>query len=122
MTPTTITPNWRRFAARPWTVEHAKTVNALGLQIPPEGRTYYFVAGYCRATRYHEQKWQVSNGVISKYLIDPDSVLRQLTSWGLSTGTPSGDALRQWLRMWGWLPVSERQEQAEPQAETRTIT
>ena len=35
-------------------------------------------------------------------------------------GTPTGDALRVWLRHWGWLPKPERDALAA-QADTRTI-
>lgn len=46
-----------------------------------------------------------------------DDVL-QVCNW--APGTPTGDALRLYLRRWGWLPKSER-AQADPQADTRTI-
>jgi len=103
-TTTTITPNWRRFAAIPWGPEQAAVVAALGLEIPPEGRSPYFQAGYWRATRYGANRWMVSNGITPHYVASLDEVLFWLTRWGCCCPSHAADALRQWLRMWGWVP------------------
>lgn len=112
MTTTTITPNWPRFAAIPWSPEQAAVVAALGLEIPPEGRTPYFRSGYWSSTRYGANRWIVSNGIMPHYVATPDEVLSRLSRWGCCRPTPSGNALHQWLRMWGWVPANERQDQA----------
>lgn len=111
-TTTTITPNWHRFAAIPWSPEQAAVVAALGLEIPPEGRTPYFRAGYWKVTRYYANRWLVSSWSTSQYVLSPDEALSWLTRRGCCRPTPTGNALRQWLRMWGWVPANERQDLA----------
>lgn len=110
MTTTTITPNWHSFAAIAWSPEQAAVVEALGLEIPPEGRSPYFRAGYWSVTRYGAYRWMVSNGITPHYVATLDEVLSRLSGWGCCPPKPAGNALRQWLRMWEWVPEGERQQ------------
>jgi hypothetical protein len=111
-------PSWRQFAAIPFDATVASVVRALGVEVPPEGRprTFSGPGGFLAAVT-SDGDWVVCEGGAARFAGSAAEVLRAAK---LTAGTPSGDALRQWLRWWGWVPKSE-QRQAEPQEQTRQI-
>lgn len=112
-------PSWRQFAAIPFDCTVAAVVKALDLEIPEEGRPRSFrgPGGQFLASTTQAGDWVICHGGQSMFVDGPDAVRRAAK---MPAGTPSGDALRQWLRWWGWVPRSE-QRQADPQDATRTI-
>lgn len=113
-------PSWRQFAAIPFDTTVAAVVKALDLQVPEEGRPRSFrgPGGQFLAAVTQAGDWVVCQAGTSMFVAGPGAVLKAAR---LPVGTPSGDALRQWLRWWGWVPRSE-QQQAEPQEATRMVT
>lgn len=117
-------PSWRQFAAIPFDATVAAVVKALDLEIPEEGRPRSFrgpggqwPGGQFLASTTQAGDWVICHGGASRFVDGPGAVLKAAR---MPAGTPSGDALRQWLRWWGWAPRSE-QRQAEPQEQTKTI-
>lgn len=110
-------PSWRQFAAIPFDATVAAVVRALGLEVPDEGRprTFSGPAGFLAAVT-SDGDWVVCEGGAARFVGSAAEVLRAAK---LPSGTPSGDALRVWLRWWGWVPKSERTP--EPQEQTRQI-
>lgn len=110
--------SWRQFAAIPYNSTVSQVVRALAVEIPPEGRprTFHGTEGFI-AQRTADEAWVVLTGANSLPVDGPGAVIKAAR---LPAGTPSGDALREWLRLWGWVPKSE-QKQQEPQEQTRTI-
>ncbi len=93
-----MTPNWRQFSGIPWDYTVAEVVRVLGVEVPPEGRPVAFASGGFFAAHTSAGLWVVmgpQGG--SRYVDGPREVLRAAK---LAKGTPSGDALRQWLEMW----------------------
>ena len=102
-------PNWRRFRAIPYDPTVAAVIKALDIELPPEGRpTSFRVEGFL-ASVTDAGDWVVCEGGAAWFVDSPEEVRKAAR---LPQGTPSGDALRQWLRWWGWVPKSE-QRQAE---------
>ena len=112
-------PSWRQFAAIPFDCTVAAVVKALDLEIPEEGRPRSFrgPGGQFLAATTQAGDWVVCHCGASRFVDGPGAVLKAAR---MPAGTPSGDALRQWLRWHGWVPRSE-QRQAEPQEATRTV-
>lgn len=113
------TPSWRQFAAIQFDATVAQTIKALGVEVPREGRPRTFAgpAGFL-ASATDAGDWVVCEGGAARFV---DSAAEVLRAAKLPQGTPSGEALRVWLRWWGWVPKSE-QRQAEPQEQTRMVT
>jgi hypothetical protein len=96
-------PSWPQFARIPFDSTVAAVVRALGVEIPPEGRPRSFMgpAGFI-AHHTSDGRWLVRDGRAARYVDDGPDEVRRVAN--LSQGTPSGDALRQWLAWWGWEP------------------
>lgn len=111
-------PSWRQFAAIPFDSTVASVVRALAVEVPREGRPRTFAgpAGFLAAAT-EAGDWVVCEAGAARFV---DSAAEVLRAAKLPTGTPSGDALRQWLRWWGWAPKSEQVAQ-EPQEQTRQV-
>jgi len=77
-----MNPNWRQFAAIAFNPTVAAVIKALALEVPPEGRPVAFAG----ADAFMAAK--------------------------LAAGTPHGDALRQWLGWWGWVPAAKAKPQS----------
>lgn len=94
-----MNPNWRQFSRIPWDSTVADVVRVLGVEVPPEGRPVSFICGGFIAAHTSAGLWVVmSREGGSRYVDGPREVLKAAK---LAKGTPSGDALRQWLEMWG---------------------
>ena len=99
-----MNPNWRQFSRLEWNATVAEVVRVLGVEIPPEGRPVSFRCGGFIAAHTSAGLWVVmgpQGG--SRYVDGPRDVLRAAK---LAKGTPSGDALRQWVEMWTITPAS----------------
>lgn len=96
-------PSWPQFARIPFNSTVAAVVRALGVEIPPEGRprSFFGPAGFI-AHHTSDGRWLVRDGRAARYVDDGPDEVRRVAN--LSQGTPSGDALRQWLSWWGWEP------------------
>lgn len=137
----TISPDWKSFAQLPWTPESAALLRALGIQldaIPPEGRPLHFRGPGCSATREPGDTvtiWRqprLCEDTYDPLLLSRSQTvgpsLRELENgtadqavgdqlvklFRLPDGTPSGLALRQWLRLWGWTPPAKKASQSLP--------
>lgn len=108
-------PNWRRFAQLQFTAEIAAALKALDVEVPPEGRPVSFAGpdGFMAARQEGPagQQWLVWDAGHTRFTDDPADVLRAAR---LPAGTPSGEALRQWLGWWGWVPKKRRPESPPP--------
>lgn len=98
-------PNWKRFAALTYNAEVAAVLKALCDCDPPShGRPRSFRAfdgDAVWAGVSVDGGFVVYRGGSSQAVNHGSEVLRVLQ---LPAGTPSGEALRQWLRWWGWTP------------------
>ena len=117
---TTPQPSWRQLSAIPETVEKRAILRALNVDPPPEGisRTFCFSSGE-RLTYISGSAAETSGmvphrpGIGARFL-----QLEEVPSFiRWPAGTPTGDALRLYLRRWGWLPKNER----TPDTTTKTI-
>lgn len=112
-------PSWKQFSAIPFDATVASVINALAIVPEGDGRPRSFVGpGKFRAAVTPAGLWLIYRDGCSHYVEGPDAV-RQAAK--LPAGTPSGDALRQWLRMWGWTPPLKVVAELEPQEQTKTI-
>jgi hypothetical protein len=109
-------PNWRRFSQIAFTAETAAVLKALDIDVPPEGRPVAFSGpdGFIAARQEGpagEQwlVWKQPGG--TRFVATADEV-RQAAR--LPAGTPSGEALRQWLSWWGWVPAKKRAAEPPP--------
>lgn len=110
---TMSTPSWRQFRAIPFDATVAAVIKALDIEVPKEGRPTGFRAEKFLTSVTDAGDWVVlCEGEMARFVDSPEEVRKAAR---LPAGTPSGDALRMWLRWWGWVPKSE-QRQAEPQA------
>jgi hypothetical protein len=96
-----MNPNWRQFAAIAFDPTVAAVIKALNIEVPPEGRPVAF--------RTTEGKWVVLDHGGSRFVDGPAEVLKAAK---LAAGTPHGDALRQWLGWWGWVPAAKAKPQS----------
>ena len=114
-------PSWRQLAAIPETTEKRAILRALGIDPPSEGisRTFCFSSGE-RLTYVSGSAAEPAGMVYAKpYSCSRFLQLEEVPSlirW--PAGTPTGDALRIYLRCWGWLPWAER---TPPDTTTKTI-
>lgn len=100
-----MTASWRQFRIIPYDATVARVVGALAVEIPDEGRPLSFAAEGFQAARTSAGDWVVLVAGSARPVNGPREVLRAAK---LPAGTPSGDALRQWLKWWGWVPKSEQ--------------
>lgn len=108
-------PSWKQFSAIPFNATVAAVINALDITPEEQGRPRSFEGpGGFRAAITSAGHWLIYRNGASHYVDGPDAV-RQAAK--LPVGTPSGDALRQWLGWWGWVrplkAVPELQEQTK---------
>lgn len=109
------TPNWRKFAAIPWTSQTMRILDALGIRIediPPEGRPSTFEATtdtkikcYTSASIDREQVFTCFNGKASAQFgncFHGDDILKFMN---FRKGYTNDKTLRQWLMLWGWQPT-----------------
>lgn len=113
-----MAPSWKQFSRLAFTPEVAAVLKALDLEVPAEGRPSTFRSRSLIINRLPNGQWVVCRGMRAQPALSGREVLRLAQ---LSAGTSTGDALRQWLRWWGWMPKSE-QAPAEPQEQTRMVT
>jgi hypothetical protein len=105
-----MNPNWRQFAAIAFDPTVAAVIKALNIEVPPEGRPVAFAgADAFMAARTTEGKWVVLDHGGSRFVDGPAEVLKAAK---LAAGTPHGDALRQWLGWWGWVPAAKAKPQS----------
>ena len=93
-----MTPNWRQFSKIPWDSTVAEVVRVLGVEIPPEGRPVAFASGGFFAAHTSAGLWVVMGPQGGSRYVEGPREVRAAAK--LAKGTPSGDALRQWLEMW----------------------
>lgn len=101
---TTLTPDWRKLAAIPWSAQVAQICAALGhTEIPPEGRSRMFQSPLLSLScEYHERYFVLHRGQDSRVLLTPDKVAEATRCRGSG---PTNEALRTWLRWWGWQSI-----------------
>jgi len=105
-----MSTNWRQFAAIAFDPTVAAVIKALNIEVPPEGRPVAFAgADSFMAARTTEGKWVVLDHGGSRFVDGPAEVLKAAK---LAAGTPHGDALRQWLGWWGWVPAAKAKPQS----------
>jgi hypothetical protein len=93
-----MTPNWRQFSKIPWDETVADVVRALAVELPPEGRPVSFSCGGFIAAHTSAGQWVVMGPKGGSKFVEGPADVRAAAK--LAKGTPSGDALRQWLEMW----------------------
>jgi uncharacterized protein YqjF (DUF2071 family) len=119
--------SWRQLAAIPESTLKSQILSACGITPPPEGISNVFMDRglYMRFSPAQDSLsyWIVSRAdnndrpLASAIHADGSDAL---IAAGTAPGTPTGIALRTWMRSKGWVPRNERQ-QPEPTANTRTI-
>jgi hypothetical protein len=121
------TPSWRQLSAIPESTLKAQILKALDITPPPEGISNVF-QDHGLYVRFSPAQDSTSYWIVSK-ADDNDRPLastihadgsKALKATGTKPGTPTGDALRQWMRAKGWVPHNERQP-TDPTANTKTI-
>jgi hypothetical protein len=116
-------PSWRQLAQIPESTLKASILHALGITPPPEGvsRVFSEPATYLEFT--HDNAWVVSlrgpGDPPATFGFPSDQGSQALRAINSPPGTPSGIALRAFMRRWGWVPKGERQP--EPNDNTKTI-
>lgn len=110
-------PSWRQFALISFDATVAQVIRALGIDPPPEGLPRTFNSGGFWAHHSSDGDWLIYASGLSQPVAGPREVL---AAAHLPIGTPSGDALRQWLSWWGWVPAKKRQP--EPHEHTQMVT
>lgn len=98
-------PSWRQLARIPESSLKAEVLRAAGIEPPPEAISREFhmpVTGTITHTTGTGFVWYHDR---SSRFVDGSELLRLTHA---HPGTPTGDALRAWLRRWGWIPKSER--------------
>lgn len=104
-------PSWKQLAQIPDSLLKARILRALDVKVPPEGRATVFLGeGFRLEVAPESGFYLMTDGISSTWLPDGSTVLRTL-KW--SAGTPTGDAVRAWLKSWGWVP---KQKAGAPQA------
>jgi len=117
---TTPAPDWRKLAAIPWSAQVAQVCAALGhTEIPPEGRSAVFQSPLLHlSVDRHEAYFVLHRGDASQVLLTAADVAEATRCRG---GGPTNEALRTWLRWWGWNPPAKAKPALEPTDNTRTI-
>jgi hypothetical protein len=120
-------PSWKQLALIPESTIKASILKALDITPPPEGisDTFRDLGLYVlyAPPRDTDAYWVVSragdDGVVLSSIMHRDGS-DALEATGTKPGTPTGDALRQWMRSKGWVPMEER-DLAAAQANMKTI-
>ena len=126
-------PSWKQLAQIPDGVLKQVVLRALSIEVPQAGRSpvfrdrgvYLQVSGDGGFLFMDSGEARQDSGAApdaprphsSRWYPDGSSLLKAIR-W--PPGTPTGDAIRSWLRQWGWSPASEQQP-SEPQAQTKTV-
>jgi sarcosine oxidase gamma subunit len=101
--------NWTSFSKLPFTRAVHDVVMALGLEIPPEGRPHLFLHNtgdgqFFSVKREGPDRWLIATtegvDVGLRSQLATNETRKKASSWFLTKGTPSGDALRYWLALW----------------------
>lgn len=104
-------PSWRQFREIPYDATVARVIRALAVEVPPDGRpTSFHGPARFAAWRTTDGAWVVREGSVSRPVAAPSDVIKAAR---LPASTPSGDALRQWLAWWGWVPKTKRKQEGE---------
>ena len=100
------TPDWRKLAAIPWSAQVAQVCAALGhTEIPPEGRSRVFQSPLLSLScDCHEGYFVLHRGDASQVLPTAADVAEATRCRGSG---PTNEALRTWLRWWGWEPAAK---------------
>lgn len=104
---TEINPSWRQLSEIQFCPVVHRTLRALGIEPPAAGLTPTFNHLGVIVTRHQFAggvAWAVYRDGGSRMVDSPQEVLQHAQ---MPPGTTSGDALRQWLRWWGWEPPSK---------------
>lgn len=120
-------PSWRQLAAIPESLLKVQILHACGIEPPLEGVSHTWQDDRLRLT-FHpagsgggEDVWTLYASpkfpLGSRAYIDGSDALE---ATGTKAGTPTGDAMRAWMRRWGWAPRKERPV-VDPTKDTRTI-
>lgn len=119
--------SWKQLALIPESTMKAAILKALDIHPPPEGisDTFRDLGLYVlyAPPKDSSEYWVVSragdDGVVLSSIMHSDG-LKALEATGTKPGTPTGDALRQWMRAKGWVPKKER-DLMTAQADMKTI-
>jgi len=104
---TTPTPDWPKLRAIPWSAQTAQICLALGhAEVPPEGRSRVF------QSESHDLGvmalltggFTLRLGTSTSFHPTADAVAEATRCRGSG---PTNEALRQWLRWWGWNPPAK---------------
>lgn len=104
---TTPTPDWPKLRAIPWSAQAAAIAAALGhAEIPPEGRPRSFHSELrdFGVSALHDGGFTLRIGDSAGFYPTADSVADATRCRGSG---PTNEALRQWLRWWGWNPPTK---------------
>lgn len=103
---TTPTPDWPKLRAIPWSAQTAQICGALGhAEIPPEGRPRQFHSDLQDlAVSALDQGFTLRLGTSAGFYPSADAVADATRCRGSG---PTNEALRQWLRWWGWNPPAK---------------
>jgi hypothetical protein len=103
----TMNPSWKQLAEIPESLTRARVIRALGVEVPPEGRARSFQDGGVLVAVAPESGFYVAIDGAARWVDGGSAVIAELKAsqrhW-MPVGTPTGDALRAWLRSWGWVP------------------
>lgn len=124
-------PSWKQLAAIPDSVTKQAVLRALDIKVPPEGRAARFQDKglYMEATGDDVfvvmDAGKATDGAVdgpcransAAGYVGGSAVLKAIR-W--PPGTPTGEAVRHWLRQHGWVPATEKRK-AEPQENTKTV-
>jgi len=113
-----MAPSWKQLALIPESTTKAAILKALDVQPPPEGISDTFrdqgLYVLYSPPRDSFAYWVVSragdDGVMLSSMCHADGS-EALRACHTVPGTPTGDALRQWMRAKGWRPQKERDEE-----------
>ena len=108
-----IVISWKQLSLIPESATKTAILHALDIQVPPQGISKQFQLSEKPG---EETVTYTDEGFV--YYKDRSSVQRASGSAILKLtrrpkGTPTGDALRAWLRRWGWVPKGELEANAK---------
>ena len=122
-----MTPNWPQFANLTATPELFALIDALGVEVPPEGRPRRFQAYRddrmvsVNVERHKDSgrtEFVVYDGQSSRYLSTAKDIRQALK---IPYDTPTAKALVRWLAWWGLEPPAKGTAPLAPNDQTRTI-
>ena len=99
---TTPTPDWPKLRAIPWSAQAAQICAALGhAEIPPEGRARQFHSDLqdLAVTALEHGGFSLRLGASAGFYPTAADVAEATRCRGSG---PTNEALRTWLRWWGW--------------------